>query len=91
MRPVRLTGVTGTSLWVPLDTYSPARAGCASNQAALGVEYTYDNVFDATPAPQVIAGALTAGVFAIPEGVRAIRGIGMVPADVLTVSQQGIA
>jgi len=90
MRPVIITGVTGTSAWVPLDTYSPARAGCSSNQATLGIEYTFSNVFNASPAPQVIAGALAGGVFAIPEGVRAIRGTGMIATDVLTVSQQGI-
>lgn len=91
MRPVTITGVTGTSQWVPIDTYSPARAGVASNVAALAIEYTYSNVFDASPAPVPIVGALAGGVFAVPEGVRAIRGTAMAPADIMVVSQQGIA
>lgn len=90
MRPVRITGVTGTSDWVPIDTYSPAKAGVASNQAALGIEVTFDNVFDLSITPVVIATALVGGVFELSSGVRAVRGIGMVPADVLVVSQQGI-
>ena len=91
MRPVRITGVTGTSNWVPLDTYSPARAGVSSNQATLAVEYTFSDVFDTSVTPQVIASALVGGVLALPEGCRAVRGTGLVPADVMTVSQQGIA
>lgn len=91
MRPVRTTGVTGTSNWVPLDTYSPARAGVSSNQATLAIEYTFDNVFDTSVTAQAIAGALVGGVLALPEGCRAVRGTGMVGADVMVVSQQGIA
>lgn len=91
MRPVVITGVTGTSQWVPLDTYSPARAGVSSNQATLAIEYTYDNVFDPAVTPQAIAGALVANTFTLPEGARAVRGTGLVPADRMIVSQQGIA
>ncbi len=93
MRPVRITGVTGTSQWVPLDTYSPARAGISSNQATLAIEYTFSDVFDPNVTPQVIATALASGTLAggLPEGCRAVRGTGLVPADVMTVSQQGIA
>lgn len=91
MRPVVITGVTGTSQWVPLDTYSPSPAGVSSNQAALAVEYTYDNVFDASVTPQVIAGVLAANTLTLPMGARAVRGTGMVPADRMIVSQQGIA
>lgn len=91
MRPVVITGVTGTSAWVPIDTYSPARAGVSSNQATLAVEYTYDNVFDLSVTPQVIAGVLAGNTFTLPEGARAVRGTGLVPADRMIVSQQGIA
>jgi hypothetical protein len=91
MRPVRITGVTGTSQWVPLDTYSPAVASVTSNVAALGVEYTMDNVFDTTITPTPIASALVGGVLTLPPGTRAVRGTGMVGANVMTVSQQGIA
>lgn len=91
MRPVVITGVTGTSQWVPIDTYSPARAGVSSNQALLAIEYTYDNVFDPNVTPQPIAGVLAGNTFTLPEGTRAVRGTGMVPADRMIVSQQGIA
>jgi hypothetical protein len=91
MRPVVITGVTGTSAWVPLDTYSPAPASVSSNQATLAVEYTLDNVFDLSITPQPIAGALVGNVLELPNGVRAVRGTGMVPADRMIVSQQGIA
>lgn len=91
MRPVVITGVTGTSAWVPLDTYSPDTASVSSNQATLAVEYTLDNVFDASVTPQVVAGALVANILQLPRGVRAVRGTGMVGADRMIVSQQGIA
>lgn len=90
MRPVVITGVTGTSAWVPLDTYSPALASVSSNQAALAVEYTLDNVFDLSITPQVVAGVLAANILTLPAGTRAVRGTGMVPADRMIVSQQGI-
>lgn len=90
MRPVRITGVTGTSQWIPLDTYSPAQAVVTSDVAALAVEWTADNVFDTTITPVPVAGALAAGTFTLPPGARAVRGTGMAPADVMVVSQQGI-
>ncbi len=91
MRPVVITGVTGTSQWVPLDTYSPDTASVSSNQATLAVEYTLDNVFDPTVTPQVVAGVLAGNVLQLPRGARAVRGTGMVGADRMIVSQQGIA
>lgn len=90
MRPVRITGVTGTSVWVPIDTYSPAAAGVSSNVATLAVEYTMDNVFDLSITPVPIVGVLVGGVLVLPVGTRAVRGTGMVGANVMTVSQQGI-
>lgn len=91
MRPVRITGVTGTSQWVPLDTYSPSPAVLTSDVAALGVEWTADNVFDASVTPIPVATALVGGTLTLPMGARAVRGTGMVAADDLVVSQQGIA
>lgn len=90
MRPVRITGVTGTSQWVPLDTYSPAQAVVTSSVAALAVEWTADDVFDLSITPVTVAAALAAGTFTLPPGARAVRGTGMAPADVMVVSQQGI-
>lgn len=91
MRPVRLTGVTGTSQWVPLDTYSPAQASVLLTTAgATVVEYTLDNPFDPTPTPVGIVLTLTAGAAVVPPGARAVRMTGAAPADILTVSQQGI-
>lgn len=93
MRPVRLTGVTGTSQWVPLDTYSPAPATILLTAAgATAIEYTLDDPFLASPAPVGIAVTLAADDTAIlPNGARAVRMTGADPADVLHVSQQGIA
>lgn len=91
MRPVRITGVTGTSVWVPLDTYSPDGASVSSSVAALAIEYTLDNVFDLSIVPQPIAGVLVANFLTLPKGTRAVRGTGMAPADVMIVSQQGLS
>lgn len=91
MRPVRITGVTGTSQWVPLDAYSPNVASVQSNQATLGIQYTMDNVFDSTVTPQTSTAALVGGFYQLPPGTRAVRGTGMVGSDSMTVSQQGLA
>jgi len=91
MRPVRLTGVTGTSSWVPLDAYSPSPASVQSNQATLGLEITMDDIFNTSITPKTSVATLVAGFLQLPMGTRAVRGTGMVGADVLAVSQQGIA
>lgn len=91
MRSVRITGVTGTSQWVPLDAYAPDSASVSSSVAALAVEYTLDNVFDTSIVPVPVAAALAGGILQLPKGARAVRGTGMVPADVMVVSQQGLA
>jgi hypothetical protein len=92
MRSVRVTGVTGTSQAVPLDVYSPARAGAIFSTAGTpALECTFDNVFDTSLT--LVWDAVTAdadGRYQIPEGARAVRGTGMVGADILIVSQQGI-
>lgn len=90
MRPVRITGVVGTSAWVPLDTYSPAQAVVTSSVAALAIEWTADNVFDTSITPVAVAAALAAGTFTLPPGARAVRGTGMAAPDIMVVSQQGI-
>ncbi len=96
MRPVRITGVTGTSVPVPLDVYAISQASAIIETAGTGeqMQYTLDNIFDTTITPQWInlgAAAAAANVTATaPVGTRAIRCTGMVPADVLTVSQQSI-
>lgn len=89
MRPVRVTGVTGTSAWVPLDTYAPAPASVTLTGAG-GVEYTLDDPFAASPSPVGKTLTLATGAAVAPMGARAVRGTGMAGADVLTVSQQGI-
>lgn len=94
MRPVRLTGVTGTSSPVPLDTYSPALASVyLESGAAPTIEVTFDNVFDSSITPKWAAPAVATANTSIQllAGVRAVRGVGMIAADVLHVSQQGIA
>ena len=97
MRPIRVTGVTGTSVPVPLDVYASVGGVIAQvtfvTAGAPALQVTLDNVFDLTITPQWVAADAadaTTKFYAIPAGVRAVRGTGMVPADVLVVSQQGI-
>lgn len=96
MRPIRVTGVTGTSPPVPLDVYSISTAAVALETAAAGaqMQYTVDNVFDLTlTLVWFNLGAVAASVPLVaqaPIGARAIRCTGMIPADVLVVSQQSI-
>lgn len=98
MRPIRITGTTGTSVTVPLDVYCVSPASVAIETAAAGaqLQYTLDNVFDPTITPAWFnlgaAAAAAPGVAAqAPLGARGIRCTGMIPADVLSVSQQSIA
>lgn len=96
MRPVRVTGVTGTSPVVPLDVYSINQGSVAYETAAAGaqMQVTYDDVFNAAIAPVWInLGAVLASApiaVAIPVGARGVRATGMVAADVMTISQQSI-
>lgn len=96
MRPVRITGVTGTSVPVPLDVYDTSTASVAIETALAGaqLQYTLDNVFDTTLTLQWNnLGAAAAGATVVaqaPVGARAVRCTGMAPADVLAVSQQGL-
>lgn len=94
MRPVRVTGVTGTSVPVPLDVYATASTTVCiieSGGAGAALQGTLDNVFDTTITPVwvALAGAINT-VIAVPSGYRAVRATGLVPADVLVVSQQGL-
>lgn len=91
MRPIRITGVTGTSAWVPLDAYCPSPATVQSNQATLGIEYTMSDIFNTAITPLATASALVGGILQLPMGTRAVRGTGMVGADVMNVSQQSTA
>jgi aminopeptidase N len=95
MRPIRVTGVTGVSVPVPLDVYTvgPGTQVYFNTAGAPTLTVTLDNVFDLTITPKWVAPPAAAnanGVFTIPPGYRAVQGNGMVPADVLVVSQQGI-
>jgi hypothetical protein len=94
MRPVRVTGITGTSPVVPLDVYATSQGTAAYETAAAGaqMQVTYDDVFNAAITPVWInLGAVLASAsiaVAIPYGARGIRATGMISADVLEVSQQ---
>ena len=92
MRPIRVTGVTGTSNPVPLDVYatSPAIVNIATGAAT--IEITVSNVFDLTIVPVwALTPAFVIGTpYVLPMGARAVRGRGLVPADVMEVSQQSI-
>ena|ERR1700761_4373208 len=97
MRPVRVTNTTGTSVTVPLDVYCVSQASVAVETAgtAAQLQYTLDNVFDTTITPAWFnLGAVSTGAPGVsaqaPLGARGVRCTGMVPADVLTVSQQSI-
>lgn len=94
MRPVTITGVTGNSVAIPLDAYISAGQALASFQTAgaPALQTTLDDVFntDAANINWQNMDAPASGPYIIPQGTRAIRGTGMVAADVLTVSQQGI-
>lgn len=93
MRPIRVTGVTGTSGPVPLDTYSPAQASAyLSSAGAPTLEITLDDPFVTSPAPVWFApaAAVANAISTLPLGTRAVRGVGMIAGDVLRVSQQGI-
>lgn len=96
MRPIRITGVTGTSVTVPLDVYcvSPASAIIETTGTGEQLQYTLDDVFNSAITPQWInLGAAAAGASVTataPSGARGVRCTGMVSADVLTVSQQSI-
>jgi hypothetical protein len=101
MRPIRITGITGNSPPVPLDVYvtdSKTLARMTGVGGAIGtgvIEMTLDDPFDLTLTPTwltapMLAKAPGSGLTDIPEGIRAIRGTGMVPTDTLIISQQGI-
>jgi hypothetical protein len=88
MRPIRVTGVTGNSNWVPLDIYSNAGASVQLIGGTGAVQYTLDDPFSAA-APTGVALTLASGFAAVPPGARAVRGTGLGPTDVLNISQQG--
>lgn len=95
MRPIRITGVTGTSQTIPLDTYCPSPALITISSAGTpGIQITADDVFNSnitvqweTPAPAFAANT----PYVLPMGTRGVRGTGMVGADILSVSQQSIS
>ena len=94
MRPVRITGVTGTSPIVPLDVYTigTANAIVVTGGATAQLQYTLDDVFNTaiTPTWTNTTGTGRNAAQSIPSGARGVQCINMVNADVLTVSQQGI-
>lgn len=96
MRPIRLTGITGTSVTVPLDVYciSPATVVIETTGTGEQLQYTADDVFNLaiTPGWNNLGSAAAGSTVAAqsPPGARGVRCTGMVPADVLAVSQQSI-
>lgn len=93
MRPVRITGITGISPPVPLDVYDTSLATAFLASAAAPVlQITFDNVFDLSLTINWVAAPTPAAntVSTLPAGTRGVRATGMIPADVLTVSQQGL-
>jgi hypothetical protein len=92
MRPIRVTGVVGTSPPVPLDVYTNNGAAQVSLSGAGTLQVTIDDVYTvAAPSWVAPAAAAVNGIFSIPPGTRAVRATGMAAPDVLVVSQQGAA
>lgn len=94
MRPIRITGVTGNSVPVPLDAYAIGATTLVSfiTAGAPTLQVTLDNVFDPSLTINWVANQTAAnanGQYTIPAGTRAVRGQGMVPGDILVVTQQG--
>lgn len=96
MRPIRVTGVTGNSVPVPLDVYTIGIAnaiiesGTATTQL---LQYTLDDPFNPPAGGLVWTPTTATGLNAatqLPSGARAVRAINLIPADTLVVSQQGI-
>lgn len=94
MRPIRITGVTGTSQIVPLDVYTIGTANAIIETAGVAaqLQYTLDDVFNPaiTPVWTNTTGTGRNAAQAIPSGARGVQATGLVAADVLVVSQQGI-
>lgn len=95
MRPIRITGVTGNSVPVPLDVYTigTANAIIETAGAAAQLQYTLDDPFTIAAGSLVwtnTAGTGRNAATAIPPGARAVQATGLVPADILVVSQQGV-
>lgn len=91
MRPIRVTGVVGTSPTIPLDVYATGATTQVTLSGAGVLQQTISNVFDPTFAPNwVNAAAAVGGLYTIPAGIRALRATGMAAPDVLEVSQQGL-
>lgn len=95
MRPIRVTGVTGTSVVVPLDVYTIGTANAILETGTPGtqqIQYTLDDVFNPAITPKWTNTTATGqnAAVAIPSGARGVQCINMIPADTLVVSQQGI-
>lgn len=94
MRPIRITGITGTSATVPLDVYciSPALVNISTGSAGT-IQITNSDVFNTaitlqwqTPAPAFVVGT----PYVLPAGTRGVRAAGLAPGDIFEVSQQSI-
>jgi len=94
MRPIRVTGVTGTSPPVILDVYAISPAMVVITGGAGPIEITASNLFDTAVTPQWHAPPAPAFVvgtpYVLPLGTRAVRANGLVAGDILEVSQQSI-
>lgn len=96
MRPIRVTGVVGTSPPVPLDVYTIGTANAMLETAAATtqqIQYTLDDVYNIAPGSLKWVNVGAAGgnlAVPIPSGARAIQCLNMLIADILVVSQQGI-
>lgn len=96
MRPIRVTGVVGTSPSVPLDTYTIGTANAILETAAATtqqLQYTLDDVYNIASGSLKWTNVGAAGgnvAVPIPAGARAIQCLNMLVADILVLSQQGI-
>lgn len=95
MRPIRSTGNVGNGVTIPLDVYNiqPASAIIESGTPTTQqLQYTLDDVFNSAIVPvwtNTVATGLNAAT-QLPAGARAVRGINLIAADTVVVSQSSI-
>lgn len=95
MRPIRSTGQVGNGVTIPLDVYNiqPASAIIESGTPTTQqLQYTLDDVFNSAIVPvwtNTTATGLNAAL-QLPAGARAVRGINLIAADTVVVSQSSI-
>lgn len=96
MRPIRSTGQVGNGLTIPLDVYTIGTANAiieSGTPTTQQLQYTLDDPFNPPTGGLTWTNTTATGLnaaTALPSGARAVRGINLIAADTVVVSQQGI-